>query len=269
MQSADEFYVGWAERSPRRIAQTTRRALILVVLGLAILGAGLARSQRTVESSVFEWGRIKTFTGVLESSPCPRLLVPRPGARAPVPDCSSYYLVRPFKFGLTREDFGDLDHRAVTLRGTLIYRDGQTMIEVVPGSIAPDPAPPPTATATLAAVAGPNRPTTPDAELGEQTLRGEIMDSKCFFGVMNPGALTPHRACAIRCLSGGVPPVLLVRLPDHSTRCFLLVSRSGEPVNREILPLVALPVQITGNVQRYGDLWVLRANPTDFRRVPE
>ena len=51
----------------------------------------------------------------------------------------------------------------------------------------------------------------PYESLGKQTFVGEIVDSKCFLGVMNPGRLTPHRACAIRCISGGVPPVLLVR----------------------------------------------------------
>jgi hypothetical protein len=59
--------------------------------------------------------------------------------------------------------------------------------------------------------------------LGTQTLIGEIVDSKCYLGVMNPGALIPHRACAIRCISGGIPPVLLVRQSDRSAA--LLPSR--------------------------------------------
>jgi len=46
----------------------------------------------------------------------------------------------------------------------------------------------------------------PSTSLGTQTLVGEIVDSKCFLGVMNPGQLTTHRACAIRCISGGVRP---------------------------------------------------------------
>ena len=40
--------------------------------------------------------------------------------------------------------------------------------------------------------------------LGAVTLTGEIVDSKCFLGVMNPGNLKPHKACAIRCISGGI-----------------------------------------------------------------
>jgi hypothetical protein len=103
--------------------------------------------------------------------------------------------------------------------------------------------------------------------LGQQTLVGEIVDSKCYLGVMNPGALIPHRACAIRCISGGVPPVLLVLQSNAPALCFLLVSRDGKPVNKQVLNLVAEPVQITGEVERQGDLLILRSDPATYRRV--
>lgn len=93
------------------------------------------------------------------------------------------------------------------------------------------------------------------------------MDSKCYLGVMNPGRLTPHRACAVRCISGGIPPVLLVRSKDGPPLYFLLVSSDGQPVNKQVLDMVAEPVQISGEVERQGELLVLRADPRSFRRV--
>ena len=93
------------------------------------------------------------------------------------------------------------------------------------------------------------------------------MDSKCFLGVMNPGQLAPHRACAIRCISGGIPPVLLVRQQDGAALYLLLVSAAGQPVNQQVLDLVAEPVQITGEVERQGDLLILRADPSTYRRL--
>jgi hypothetical protein len=107
----------------------------------------------------------------------------------------------------------------------------------------------------------------PYLSLGKQTLVGEIVDSKCFLGVMNPGQLTPHRACAIRCISGGVTPVLLVRQKDGPAVYLLLVSADGKPVNKEVLDLVAEPVEITGEVERQGELLILRADPTTYRRL--
>src|SRR6266511_5336791 len=103
--------------------------------------------------------------------------------------------------------------------------------------------------------------------LGEHTLVGEIVDSKCYLGVMNPGALTPHRACAIRCISGGVPPVLLVRQKDGPGIYLLLVSADGKPVNKQVLDMVAESVEITGEVERQGELLILRADPATYRRV--
>ena len=99
------------------------------------------------------------------------------------------------------------------------------------------------------------------------TLTGEIVDSKCFLGVMNPGQLTPHRACAIRCISGGCPPVLLVRQKDRPPLYFLLVSADGKPVNKPVLEMVALPVEISSEVARQGNLLILRADPATYRRL--
>src|SRR5947207_1819862 len=99
--------------------------------------------------------------------------------------------------------------------------------------------------------------------LGRRTLVGEIVDSKCFLGVMNPGQLTPHRACAIRCISGGVPPVLVVRQKNGPAIYLLLVASDGKPV----LDIVAEPVEITGEVEREGDLLILRADPATYHRA--
>jgi len=64
-----------------------------------------------------------------------------------------------------------------------------------------------------------------------------------------------------------VPPVLLVRQKDGPAVYLLLVSADGKPVNQQILDLVAEPVEITGDVERQGDVLVLRADPATYRRV--
>jgi len=93
------------------------------------------------------------------------------------------------------------------------------------------------------------------------------VDSKCCLGVMNPGQFIPHRDCAILCISGGIPPVLLVRQTNGAAIYLLLVSAGGKPVNQQVLDLVAQPVQITGDVERQGELLILRADPASYRRV--
>ena len=89
-----------------------------------------------------------------------------------------------------------------------------------------------------------------EEEVGEVVLRGEIVDSKCYLGVMNPGSLKGHRACAIRCISGGIPPVLLVRQEDGTARYFVMVLEGGGMANDTVLPYVAEPVEVKGRLVR-------------------
>jgi hypothetical protein len=82
---------------------------------------------------------------------------------------------------------------------------------------------------------------------------------------MNPGQLAPHRACAVRCISGGVPPILFVEQKDGPPLYLLLVGTDGRSINGEILDFVARPIQITGEVERQGQLLILQADPSSFK----
>lgn len=251
---SDEFYVGWEAEAAPGIGRTIRKAVMALAFLAMFAAVALAVSQRTIGHSVFEWGTRKTFSGVLQVQPYPHLLVPRPGRVGDGSPFSTYHLVAPWKFGLNREAVAALDGQSVTLEGTLIYRGDQTMIETRPEWIR----------ANHGASARALPQTIP---LGRQTLIGEIVDSKCYLGVMNPGELTPHRACAIRCISGGCPPVFLVRQKDGASVCLLLVSAEGKPVNQQVLDRVAEPLAITGDVERQGDLLIMRADPIAYRRA--
>jgi len=252
----DDLYIGWQTHAPKSIGSYVRRAVVFLLLLAPVLAVVLVLAQRTIGVAVFEWGDIKTFAGVLRSQPYPHLLVARPGKSAG--GASAYYLVAPFKFGLKPETVAALDGKPVELKGTLIYRGNQTMIEARPESLRMRPNP------SKALIAEASSAT---EALGRQTLVGEIVDSKCYLGVMNPGRLTPHRACAVRCISGGIPPVLLVRQEDGPPLYFLLVSGEGRPVNKQVLDMVAEPVEVTGEVERQGDLLILRADPATYRRA--
>lgn len=63
--------------------------------------------------------------------------------------------------------------------------------------------------------------------------------------------------------------MLLVRQNKGTSLCFLLVSSDGHAVNKQVLGMVAEPVEITGEVERQGELLVLRSDPQTFRRIPK
>jgi hypothetical protein len=254
----DEFYVGYAPRAPSGIARHTRVAVLLVLSVASILAMLLVSNQARFSRALHEFGVVRSFEGVIQTYPQPSLLVHRPGATPDRPGFSQYPLLGFGKLGAETE-LAPFDGEAVRVDGTLIYRDGQTAIELVAGSIEP------LDEATRRGFAALLPPA--EEDLGSMTLRGEIVDAKCFYGVMKPGHGKPHRACAVRCISGGLPPVFVVRDAGDRLSYLLLVGADGRTINQEILDVVAEPLEITGQVVRHGDLLVLRADPEGYRRL--
>jgi hypothetical protein len=253
---SDEFYIGWESKAAPGMGKAARRIAASLLVCALVAPVVLAVSQRTIGAGVFEWGEVKPFSGILQAAPYPRLLVSRPGDANGWPGHSTYYLVAPLKFGLDPKTIAAMDGKPVTLKGTLVYSGNQTMIEAIPDSIREE---------KKSASPAPSPPSA--IRLGKHTLVGEIVDSKCFLGVMNPGRLAPHRACAIRCISGGCPPMLVTRRHDGSALYLLLASADGRPVNKEVLDMIATPLEITGEVEGQGDLLILRADPKTYRRL--
>jgi hypothetical protein len=250
MGSSDEFYVGYLEQAPPGIGRFAKLcALGLIVLSLG-LGAWVTSEQRHYGNGTFEFGVERRFEGWLELDPHPVLAVPRPAS-----DEVSRYLLSGFgKAGAEAEFAGRERGDFVRLIGSAVYRDGEVMVEVAAGSV--ELGEPPLGRGLPASV-----------DLGQVQLVGEIADSKCYLGVMDPGFAAPHRACAVRCLSGGVPPVLIQRHPDGSARTLLIVGPDGEAIGERLLDRVAEPVEVNGRLERRGDQLVLFAAPEAFKPI--
>ena len=249
----DEFFVGWQGRAPRKTGRAVARVSIGATVAALACAVVFAALQRTYGDSKWEYGNVREFSGVLLAEPVPTLLTDAP---EPASGAAVFLLVRPFKFGFDPDEARALNLRRVRLQGTLLHRDGRAMIEVVPGTVA------------IEADAAATGRSPPAEDLGERVLVGEIVDSKCYLGAMNPGHLKTHRACAIRCISGGIPPVLLVRDEADRPVYYLLVGPDGAPVNSDVLDFVAEPVELRGRVQRLGERLVLRADTSAIRRLP-
>lgn len=241
------FFVGYQKIMPAPIAAFLRTRIAALFVLAPALGVALAVPQHRFGPGNFEFGKPRDFEGVVVAGSNPTLLLTRPDGAV-----SRYFLCAPGKHGAAELFPAAQPAQRVKMRGTLIERDGRHMIEVIPGS------------PVLEAAA---RPPAAPQDLGELTLRGEIVDSKCYLGVMKPGNLKPHKSCAIRCISGGIPPVFLVRDREGQALYLLLEGADGRAVNAEVLPFVAEPLEITGRVERRDDLLVLKAEPKGFRRL--
>ncbi len=249
----EEFYVGYLPQAPSGIARHARKAVVALIVVAIVVAILIVFGQHRFAASFFDFGNAREFEGVVNEYPYPTLIARRDGQAGTLPVFSSYALVAEGKHGADRLVEG-FDGRIVKLRGTLIHRDDTAMIEVVADSIKP---------------VGPNDAAInrPVENLGSHTLAGEIVDSKCYLGVMNPGHTKPHRECASLCIRGGIPPLFVARDADGRSVALWLVSERGQPVNREALDFVAEPVEITGQIARNGDQLFLRADPKTYRRL--
>jgi hypothetical protein len=248
----NEFYVGYLPKAPVGIARRIRAVVVLLFIFAAIAAVVFARVQRTFAPSVFEYGKVSTFEGSIEVTPYPILVVAEPGSTEP--KASRYLLVAEGKHGADSQ-VAALTGKNVQLRGTKIYRDNQTMIEVMTGSVM---------------VMGDSRqPRLASRELGSFELIGEIVDSKCYLGVMNPGNGKVHRDCAVRCLSGGIPPVFATNDFNGRPAILVLTDLTKDPLPKEaFLGRVAQPVRIRGRVIQTGNTLFLETEPSAISPLP-
>jgi hypothetical protein len=234
----NDFYVGYVPKAPDSVHRDMRRVIaILSVVALAV-GLFLIFGQQPFPAAFFEFQQFRGYEGVVREAPYPTLVTAD----------AHYLLAAPGKHGLTP----GLDGKRVQLEGALIHRGSQRMLEVLPGSLRP----------------GSSSVSPQDTiGLGAVRLRGEIVDSKCYLGVMNPGNGKVHRDCAARCISGGLPPALVARDASGSTIMSLLAGSDGRRLNREVLDFVAEPVEISGELVRAGSWLVLMTEPANIRRL--
>jgi hypothetical protein len=233
----DPFYIGYEPPMPRPIARVVTRAVaLLFVAGLAGLFL-LAAWHRAIAGGVFEFGSVKPVTGVVVERPYPAIRVDgRP---------ASTLLVAAGKHGAAALVRG-LDRRRVTVDGQRIARDGREMLEIsaIRPSSTPESNPDP------ARNHGANPESTPESMT---VLRGEIVDTKCYLGVMVPGQGKTHRACASLCLRGGIPPALLVEARDGATRLVLLAGPAGAPLDPATAADAAgEAIELRGRLSRTG-----------------
>jgi hypothetical protein len=152
-------------------------------------------------------------------------------------DGSSVLLVAPFKHGADSLA-SPFEGAVVRLSGSLIERGRLRMVEIQPGSMERvDAAADHSDAAHLPA---------PEDERPPVSVRGEIVDGKCWLGVMKPGRGTVHRACARLCVRGGIPPLIVFRDGEGVLRTALVTTTDGDRVGVDILRYVARPVEVTG-----------------------
>lgn len=244
-----EFFVGYLP-VPAGTSSFLFRASIALAALAVLVALALAAAQEPLGSGEYEFGVDRTLEGALRLQPVPSLwTVPEAGSGDPsglrvVP------LVGEGKHGVAAE-VAALVGQEVRLTGRWIRRAGVELFEVSRGE-------------TLGAEARRGVGATP---LGRVRLAGEIVDSKCWLGVMKPAEGKSHKDCAIRCISGGAPAALVARDGRGGAAVLLLVGEDGRPLGPELLDVVGEPVEVEGEALRAGGLALFATSRARVHRI--
>jgi hypothetical protein len=262
-----DFYIVYQPNAPESHKRWGRR-FFWILSGIVTLVAVLfALGQKGFSSGQYEYGKLTELEGVYMTRPFPHLRIYNGKGFYGEHDFRSVLLVGDRKHGAGESiEKAEALHGAAMrdsvyakVRGTLIYNDGKTLLELTereksflgfretPPELLVD-------SSSVGVIGG------FEAYKLETTLLGEIIDPKCYFGAMKPGEGKVHKSCAILCVSGGIPPVLKVSSPS-SNEYYLLLHDNGSPVNEAVLDYIAEPVEITGHLESMDDWWVLYINP--------
>lgn len=263
MQASDKddlFYIGYQPKMPAPLA----RKIKLLVAGLAALVVVVAITlvvvQRGFSTGTFELTQETVVEGMLVKAPVPMLRVQVGNDWLGKPAYRNLLLINFGKFGADGllESYeqklgGSVADFEVSMKGKLIYRDGVGLMEL---------------SSQDAALQDFKRIDNQDTQesdvlktLGAVSLEGEIVDPKCYFGVMKPGSGKPHRSCAVRCISGGIPPVLRVADQAGAVQYYVLMGAQGEAINQEVLSYVGESITVEGKHHQQGEWNFVYLNP--------
>ena len=255
--SQQDFYIGWMDEAPKSFAKHVKRVLLILFPVALIVAYLLSTSQKKFSTANFEFGKLTEVKGIYYNTPVPMLKVfDKNNLSITIP------LVGYGKHGaetaimeLEKEKGVSLNGKEVTLKGTLIYGDGKTLLQVDKND---DP---------IVNIGAESTVQLQQKDLGTQTIRGEIVDPKCYFGVMKPGEGKVHRDCAIRCILGGIPPVLHVQNEKGESNYYLIIGPNGEKINEAVQDIVAEPVSIEARVVQQNDWIILYTDKEKIKRI--
>ncbi len=265
------FFIGWQNRINKIQLAFLKKVIVTFSGFLLLMAVTTSLKQQKISPYQIDYGTVRKVEGWLSAKPVPMLtvLTGKDGMGNPV--FKSILLVDALKHGANEtvnKALQGASSAPVSIMGyvgttatpcgnghpeasagcltTISGEHWSPIMEIENGvlSINPIPAPPIKPMESIGAAKK------------QITLTGEIIDPKCYFGAMNPGSGKPHLSCAVRCIDGGIMPVIKYQA-NGIEQFALLLSETGTPVNNQVLPFIGLPVKVVGKLSSYNNWHIL------------
>ncbi|MEM6523133.1 MAG: hypothetical protein AAGF85_10210 [Bacteroidota bacterium] len=246
----EEFYIGWQEGAASGYKKARKWFFISSILLLVMFGITYLLVEQKFVESYFDYGNLTELTGQIVDYPVFGVKTEQHGEIMTVPlvgfgKFDALPVLEEIRNRSNGKRFTEIE---VTLRGTVIYNKTKMWMELTEGN------------ESIVAISEREFSDQNISQRGSQTIAGEIVDPKCFFGVMNPAYNKIHRSCAIRCISGGIPPVLAIRDGERYSDYYFVTDEKGEPINEAVLQFVGTPVKLSGAVEKVDDWKVIKVS---------
>lgn len=243
------FFIGFLA-IPKGLRAFLAASAVILVGVFAALGWAIGAAQDDPGDGAFrfDYGR-QTVVGVVYTQPSPHAVIIQGNERIPAGHTLMFTAGGKFSV-LARAQ--QVDGKLATLSGVLLKRGDLDMMQVRGGKNG------------LAPAEG-VVPTVKVEQLGRWKLAGEICDGKCLAGAMRPGRGIAHKACANLCLIGDIPPVFVSTQPVEGSEYLLVGGPDGGPMPKELLDLVASYIEVEADIERRGDLLIMKIDPATVR----
>jgi methionine sulfoxide reductase heme-binding subunit len=256
-QSSSEspFYIGWQPIANKIFSLFAKKISVLIVCITLLSAILISVNQSHIAASQFIFDDTKEYAGQLILKPFPALRTVTGKDVYGNPIIKTYPLINASKFGadsLVKNILTNADAADVVLKGDILTRDSVEEIVLDYG---------------LSSIQIKNKTSSLDLvkiQNGKDTIiNGEIIDPKCYFGAMNPGEGKPHRSCAIRCIEGGIMPMVNYKNNAGKNEYAVLLGENGENLNKVIAYAVAEPVQLKGKLYILDNWKILQVKIPD------
>jgi len=230
-ESLDEdFFIGWAADVPLSLSQFLKRSVMIISAVTVVMALTLPNLSEELKGSEFTFGNIQEYEGTFHMLPVPRLTI----------EHEDHLLIDFGKFSASRsiKEYEQLhnvqlDQTILRIEGSPISYNGRNLIELS-NQLA----------SILEHKSSSSNSNFEKIELGSISLKGEVLDAKCFFGVMNPGDGPVHKFCAALCIEGGIPAVIYDETIDEY---YIIKGENGLDINEQLVPLAGEIVRLSGN----------------------
>jgi len=236
----DDFYIGYRKVAPLALARFVRVVSGVLILTVVAIAGIIGALQQPADLGSYDFGETSLFLVTLVRDPMLLGLDDDPEQT----NGRAVLIVGRGKHGPPAfvDDGMNTD---IGFTGSVVERDGVRMLEV--------------GVEVEFALREEGRYEIKRHSVGDVMLEGELIDTKCFLGVMKPGHGKVHRGCAALCLRGGVPPGLAIRDHHGSTKVIVLNARSADApaIDPEWAGRI---LRVSGSLEYFSGLPILRVS---------